>query len=69
MDPRIIVRIEITKETWAQIGRLTEKFGMTQVYALADGRVAQCPAGSDQGGGVAVLSRQGLRGIWPWHLL
>ena len=31
MDPRIIVRIEITKEAWAQIGRLTQKFGMTQL--------------------------------------
>ena len=31
MGSRIIVRIEVTKELWAEIGRLTEKFGMTQL--------------------------------------
>jgi hypothetical protein len=31
MDPRIIVRIEITKPAWDKIGRLAEKYGMTQV--------------------------------------
>jgi hypothetical protein len=31
MPPRIIVRIEVPKQTWDQTGRLTEKYGMTQV--------------------------------------
>ena len=31
MAARIIVRIEVTKKAWEEIGRLTEKFGMTQL--------------------------------------
>ena len=32
MAPRIIVvRIEVTREAWARIGRLTKKLGMTQL--------------------------------------
>jgi hypothetical protein len=31
MPPQIIVRIEVTKQAWDEIGRLTEKYGMTQL--------------------------------------
>ena len=31
MPPRIIVRIEVTKQAWDEIGRLTAKLGMTQL--------------------------------------
>jgi hypothetical protein len=31
MPPHIIVRIEVTKQAWEEIGSLTEKYGMTQL--------------------------------------